>query len=215
MASAEHVLSRWRAHPQYDRVRAWLDSHAAFCAHIQSLRAVSLTLASATPQTPAQEVRGALSRLRQAFEDMDLLLDAHSTLEDTKLFPFLEATFPTEFRGAREQYEQEHGALDAVVDRVRTTLDALAAHGAGDGDVIDAVASRSARELRALVLELDSLMRRHLVAEEERTVELWLGMSAEQQRQYACYRPARAGAIGSLNRAEAGPSAMPEVRSKL
>jgi hypothetical protein len=191
MASAESKLAQWRAHPQYSRVAAWLGTHTRIGAHLQTLRAGGHFGACATTPAQLEALESVLVPwMREELEAFELLLDAHSTLEDRKLFPFLSAVHPVEFAGAQAQFAREHATLDGSLERLAEKLAALEAALARSGisglsDETRAASARAAAQaLRAEAYALDAAMCAHLAGEEALCVELWLALDATQQAAY-------------------------------
>lgn len=205
MASNESKLARWRAHPHYSRVAAWLGTHTRICAQLQTLRAGGHFGASAKSAAQLSALESVLVPwMREELEAFELLLDAHSTLEDRKLFPFLSAAHPVEFAGAQAQFTREHAALDGSVERVAESLAALEAALARRTDVgasneaRAASARAAAQALRAEALALDVAMCAHFIGEETRCVELWLGLDDAQQAAYQAIQLRPAGPRSKL-----------------
>lgn len=188
MASAEVQLARWRAHPQFDRVRSWMGTHTRILAQLHTIRASAQFAVQVADVAQLNELRArVLPSAQEALEALELQLDAHSILEDRKLFPFLDATFPSQFAGALAQFAREHKALDRLEAEVAEAMESLAritAHG-----LIKACDVRAPAEaLRAAAMSLDEAMCAHFVGEEARCVDLMLGLSAEQAESYAGFK---------------------------
>lgn len=188
MASDEATLAGWRAHQHYARVRSWLGTHGRILAQLEAIHAGAQSAADAASPAQLDELRARVAPgVRGALDALALQLDAHSTLEDRKLFPFLQQTFPSRFAGAVQRFAAEHRALDRAADEVEAALEALeralASMRAKPSEV-----RACAAPLRDAAAALREAMRAHFVAEEERCVELMLGLSAEQAEAYGAFQ---------------------------
>ncbi|KAG8457754.1 hypothetical protein KFE25_005767 [Diacronema lutheri] len=189
MASSEAQLVRWRAHPRYARARSWLETHGRLLALLRALCDRSDAADGAARAGDARRVREEeLPALRDTLDALELQLDAHSTLEDRKLFPFLHTHFRGAFGGAREQFAREHEALDATLATLAdglAELERLAAP--SEAATRNALCERTGA-MRDTTAALERAMRAHFAAEEKQCVELMLGMSDAQNDAYAAFR---------------------------
>ncbi|KAJ1627597.1 hypothetical protein T492DRAFT_1023472 [Pavlovales sp. CCMP2436] len=188
MASAEPTLEKWRADPHYPRVGSWMDTHTRLLAYLQALRASALFASKvATAEELGALWQRVLPRLATAFDDLELLLDAHSTLEDRKLFPFLDQFGA--FGRERAQFAREHEALDGAMHRVSAGLSGLRelAERAGEAQSVAELALR----LQGDFVALDESMRAHFIGEETAAVPLMLSLTDEQHRTYSTFSLAK------------------------
>lgn len=171
MASDERQLREWRAHPNFSRIRAWLDAHGWFNAQLKDMCTVVENLRTASSAKVCAEC---VEKLRSLLDTLELRLDAHSTFEDKNLFPMLERAFPWELSGVQSRFDAQHRALDDNLERLGEHVAALDCH-SGQRPEPDRF-THSVLEAMRLVLELQKSMHEHFVDEEERCVHLWLSL---------------------------------------
>ena len=94
MASVEQILTEWKAHPCYVRVAGWLATHTKLIKLCDALKIHANSAVDAARVGLSEPFSQAVTLSGEVLEDLELQLDAHSILEDRKLFPFLVSRCP-------------------------------------------------------------------------------------------------------------------------
>lgn len=184
MASPPSTLAAWAAHARYRRIAGWIATHTKLLRQCDNLTTDAHAALDAARVGLRRPFTQAVAQLGEIMETLELTLDAHSNLEDRKLFPFLEQRFAS-LRGMNRAYADEHHALDAHVEWLSDAVGKLA-------KTEPSSRHTHVRALLARVGPFAALLRQHLLREEQQCVELWLSLTDEQEGAYDAFKPVRA-----------------------